>query len=332
MTTQLLLYLPVLHAGYEAFLDRHPDAAEILLLGRGFAADHPVLAKEIRALAPERAAAYLACRPHPRPVRVVEPADLPGALTADTLVLPDEDVLRELAARHDLAAGHHVVYERTFLRWDRPWSAATRPVGYTGAVSAAEVDRRLLGLAAAAAGRSSDWWRQVGAVAARDGTVLATAYNRHHPTEYAPYLDGDPRNNYHRGERTDLSTALHAEAAIVARAARDGLPLAGADLYVSTFPCPGCARLVATAGFGRCYFAGPYSLLDGETVLRQAGVELFWVDLGATTPAAPAGAAAAPAGKSTGKPAPGGAAPGGPAGGGPGRGGPGPTAAAPAGS
>jgi dCMP deaminase len=146
-------------------------------------------------------------------------------------------------------------------------------------VDTTDLARELLGTAATAAQRSSDWWRQVGAVAARGGTVLASAYNQHHPTEYAPYLDGDPRNNFSRGERVDLSTAIHAEAAIVARAARDGLPLHGADLYVSTFPCPACARLVAEAGFRRVYFAGPYSLLDGEAVLRQAGVELCWVAL-----------------------------------------------------
>ena len=290
---QVVLYLPVIHAGYEAFLDRHADAAEILLLGRGFAAEFPALAKEIRALAPERAARYLAAVSGRGAVRVIEPADLPAALTAGTLVVPDEDVLRALVDRHDLGAGREVVFDRTFLRWDRSWSAAQRPVGWDGAVDAGELARRLLGAAVAEADRSSDWWRQVGAVAARDGTVLATAHNRHQPTEYAPYLDGDPRNNFRRGERIDLSTAMHAEAAIVAWAARDGLPLAGADLYVSTFPCPTCARLVAAAGFSRCWFAGPYSLLDGETVLRQAGVELYWVDLAAPpTPAAPANPAA----------------------------------------
>ncbi len=78
--------------------------------------------------------------------------------------------------------------------------------------------------------------------------------------------------------RTDLSTAIHAEAAIVAAAARDGVSLRGADLYVTTFPCPACARLIAEAGLRRCYFAGPYSVLDGEDVLRAAGVELYWVD------------------------------------------------------
>lgn len=53
--------------------------------------------------------------------------------------------------------------------------------------------------------------------------------------------------------------------------------LAGADLYVSTFPCPGCARLVAAAGFARCYFVDPYAVLHGDEVLRAAGVALIRV-------------------------------------------------------
>jgi dCMP deaminase len=113
--------------------------------------------------------------------------------------------------------------------------------------------------------------------------VLGAAWNRHHPSEYAPYFGGDPRDAFERGVRADLSTALHAEAAIVAQAAREGTPLAGADLYTTTFPCPACARLIAEAGFRRCYFAGQYSVLDGEQVLRAAGVELYWVDTGQPT-------------------------------------------------
>ncbi|WP_205863187.1 deaminase [Planosporangium thailandense] len=246
----------------------------MLLLGRGFAERFPALRKDIRALTPERAAAYL--RATGTPATVVEPDGLRTAVTADTLVVPDEEIMRELVDRHELQG---VIFERTFLRWDRPWAQAEKPADYDGTVATDEVSRELTRLAVVEAQHSSDWWRQVGAVAVRDGKVLGTAYNRHHPTEYAPYLDGDPRNEFHRGLRPDLSTAQHAEAAIVARAAREGVSLAGADLYVSTFPCPACARLVAEAGFTRCYFAGPYAMLDGDGVLRAAGVELIWVDL-----------------------------------------------------
>ena len=275
---QLLLYLPVIHSGYEGFLARHADAAEILLLGSGFTAAYPSLAKDIRALSPARAAEYLRRAGPAAPVRVVEPDDLAAAVTGDPLVLPDEAIMRDVAARYRLDAGRTVLFDRTFLRWDRDWATAKTPVSFDGEITVDELSRELLGRAEAIAGRSSDWWRQVGAVAARDGRVLGCAWNRHHPTEYAPYLSGDPRDAFERGVRADLSTAIHAEAALIAGAARDGTSLAGADLYTTTFPCPACARLIAEAGFLRCFFAGQYSVLDGEQTLRAGGIGLIWVD------------------------------------------------------
>lgn len=275
---QVLLYLPVIHSGYEGFLRRHADAAEILLLGSGFIDGYPSLAKDIRALPPERAAEYLRLAGGGASIRVVQPADLAAAVTGDPLVLPDEEIMRDIAARHDLGTGRSLVFDRTFLRWDRDWATAASPVNFDGEITAADLPRELLGRAQALSERSSDWWRQVGAVAARDGQVLGTAWNHHHPTEYAPYLNGDPRDAFERGMRADLSTAIHAEAALIADAARDGTSLAGADLYTTTFPCPACARLIAEAGFARCLFAGRYSVLDGEQTLRARGISLIWVD------------------------------------------------------
>jgi dCMP deaminase len=292
---QVLLYLPVIHAGYEAFLRKHSDAAEILLLGPGFMADYPILAKDIRALPAARAAGYLRLATAAGPpggedgaggsgaggsprIHVVEPADMAGAITGDPLVLPDEQVMRDIADRYGLGTGRSLVFDRTFLRWDRDWATAKTPVSFDGEITAAELPRELLGRAQALAGRSSDWWRQVGAVAARAGQVLGCAWNHHQPTEYAPYLNGDPRDAFERGVRADLSTAIHAEASLIAGAARDGISLAGADLYTTTFPCPACARLIAEAGFVRCFFAGQYSVLDGEQTLRARGISLIWVD------------------------------------------------------
>jgi dCMP deaminase len=307
---QVLLYLPVLHTGYEDFLTRHGDADEILLLGRGFRQAYPSLAKDIRALPPQHAAEYLRLLRPRATIRVIEPADLPGALTGDVIVMPDEEITRDLARRSGLGAAGAgaagpagpaapaVVFDRTFLRWDRDWASAQAPVVFDGEISAAELPRELIGAAEAVAQRSSDWWRQVGAVAARDGQVLGCAWNQHRPSEYAPYFNGDPRDGFARGVRAELSTAIHAEAALIARAARDGPSLSGADLYTTTFPCPACARLVMEAGFGRCYFAGQYSVLDGEQVLRAAGIRLIWVDTRAAIrrPGHP-GAPAAPAGR-----------------------------------
>ena len=72
---QVLLYLPVVHAGHEAFFARHGDAAEVLVLGEGFRGLFKSLAKDIRALPPERAAQFLQVMLPDTPVRVIEPAD-----------------------------------------------------------------------------------------------------------------------------------------------------------------------------------------------------------------------------------------------------------------
>ena len=275
---QVLAYLPVLHAGYERFLAEHcgPED-ELLLIGRSFAADHPVVRKEIRALDPERLLSWLLSLGLVGRGRVVETGDLPDAVTGPELVAPDEDLIRTLIAEHALADRARVRLVPTFLRWDKAWSRAGFLPEWDGSITADDYARSMQQLAAEAAGRSSDWWRQVGAVAVRDGEVLVVEHNRHLPDEYAPYLDGDPRNDFKRGVEMERTTAIHAEAAIVARAAREGIRLQGADLHVTTFPCPNCARLVAEARFARCFFAGGYSVLNGDEVLSRAGVELIYV-------------------------------------------------------
>ena len=133
-------------------------------------------------------------------------------------MLPDEDVTQNLAAEHTWA-GRELVFDKTFLRWDRQWSQAQRPADFDGKLAVG--DSRPAGrLRQALADRSSDWWRQVGAIAWRGEEVLGAAWNHHCPTEYAPYIDGDPRDGFSRGVRADLSTAIHAEASVVAKAAR----------------------------------------------------------------------------------------------------------------
>src|SRR5260370_14600083 len=103
-------------------------------------------------------------------------------------------------------------------------------------------------------------------------------WNHQQPSEYAPYLSGDPSVAFERVTRADLSTAIHAEAALIAGAARDGTSLAGAGLYTTTFPCPACARLIAQPGFVRCLFAGRHSVLDGHQTLGARRTTLIWLD------------------------------------------------------
>jgi dCMP deaminase len=128
------------------------------------------------------------------------------------------------------------------------------------------------------AGKSSDWWRHVASAIVKDGKVLLVAHNHHIPSAQTPYIQGDPRSDFQKGVNLELSTAIHSEASLIAQAAEKGISLRGASVYVTTFPCPPCAKLIAYSGIKKVYYSSGYGVLDGESVLKVKGVEIIFVE------------------------------------------------------
>lgn len=60
------------------------------------------------------------------------------------------------------------------------------------------------------------------------------------------------------GDLTEFGRAMHAEMSAILDAARNGRAVAGASLYVTTFPCHNCARHIVGAGIRNCVFLAPY--------------------------------------------------------------------------
>ncbi len=197
------------------------------------------------------------------------------AAAAPMLTLPAEDVSYALVERFFPRC--EVRYDTVFLRWDKTRTAALR-VAQAPPAEPQDSNSELAELelaALAAAEQSIDWWRQVGvALRLPDGTIRV-AGNEHHPHPLSAYAAGDPRSNFYKGVALELSSAEHAEARLIAGAARAGVATEGAVMYVTDFPCPPCAKLIAGAGIRRLYFRSGYAVLDGEDVLREAGVEVL---------------------------------------------------------
>lgn len=272
--TVVVAYVPVVHEGYRRFLERHAAGRRMYVMGRDLHEDFRPLAKDVRALEPDDAARALAALGIAQSVTVLGAAEA-GRLAEQeglSIILPAEDVSYAVVERFFPRAA--VRYDPAFLRWDK---TKTVQLLDPQPVRAEHDDQALQQLAQAAedeAARSLDWWRQVGAALRfADGTVAA-AHNEHHPHPHAPYAAGDPRANFTRGVELELSTATHAEAALIARAAREGRATAGGEIYVTDFPCPPCAKLIAGAGLKRLYFRRGYAVLDGQDVLAAAGVEV----------------------------------------------------------
>ncbi|MDP3957866.1 MAG: hypothetical protein Q8Q36_00165, partial [bacterium] len=190
-------------------------------------------------------------------------------------VFPDEDVSRRIAKR--FFSGRKVTFRSAALRWDGIRAFQKLPPDEDVVVSFSEMARKFLRRTENLAGRSSDWARQIGLIAVmKDGQRFAV-FNEHMPPR-TQYVNGDPRSNFEPGEMIECSTALHCERALIAEAAsRKGMSLRGAKVYVTTFPCVGCAQQLAKARIASVYFKEGYANLNGRQILRDEGVRVIRV-------------------------------------------------------
>jgi dCMP deaminase len=276
MSEVAIAYIPVLHEGYRRFLDTHARERPLFLIGPELYVDYRPLAKDIRSLDAELAAAALAAWGICSAVSVLDERSAASlAEQSPSITLPDEDVSHQVVER--FFARCEVRYDTSFLRWDKSRSVRLLVPGAAKPLSADEEIADIVAAAQAQARTSVDWWRRVGAAMRfADGTIAAAA-NEHNPHRLSAYAVGDPRSNFFKGVGLELSTATHAEAQLIAQAARDGVSTNGAVMYVTDFPCPPCAKLIAAAGVSKLYFREGYAVLDGEDVLKAAGIEIVQV-------------------------------------------------------
>ncbi len=276
--TVIFAYVPVLHQGYLNFFEKHPEAKELFLIDKTVTADSEPFVKDIRVVAAEKMKKVMDALGIFENVTVVSAKNLERLASQDReWIMPDEEFMHELAQKYFSKAASQPHFDTTFLRWDRKNILANKEVESAKNILPADFNKKFLEQATALKEKSADWWRQVGAVLAKNGEAQIFAWNHHLPSELESYFNGDPRGTFHKGEYIELSTALHAESSIIAEAAKKGISLLGSELYVTTFPCPVCAKLVASAGIKRVYFSEGYAMLDGETLLQAAGVEIYKV-------------------------------------------------------
>ncbi|HYM45805.1 MAG TPA: deaminase [Solirubrobacteraceae bacterium] len=276
MSEVVVAYIPVLHEGYKRFLDAHAHGRRLFLIGPPLYADYRPLAKDIRCLDAELVAASISAWGICSEVSVLD-VDGAARLAAErpAITLPAEDVSYQVVER--FFGRCEIRYDTVFLRWDKSKSAQLLVPAAAEPVSGDQAIADIAAAAEAQAARSIDWWRQVGAAIRFSDGAIVSATNEHLPHRLSAYAAGDPRGNFFKGVSLELSTAAHAEARLIAQAARDGISTKGAVMYATDFPCPPCAKLIAAAGVARLYFRTGYAVLDGEDVLEAAGVELMRV-------------------------------------------------------
>lgn len=117
--------------------------------------------------------------------------------------------------------------------------------------------------------------RQVGALITRNNKVLVTGYNS------APFglsscneLGGcmRQRDQIPSGTRQEYCRAVHAEQNAIVEAAVEGISIKGGTLYVTTYPCSICARMIINCKLKRIVYKGDYQDENSHRMLRESGI------------------------------------------------------------
>lgn len=267
-----LAYLPVLHQGYIDWFTAHPDVKACFVLDVNGSSQLNYLRKDVRALEANEAQQILQASRFFEAVHVI-PINEAARLKKYELYVPDDDVTAVLESTSLKDATMHKY--PVFLRWHRNNVRAEQVVQDDETITYKAAPKQIRETIEHQAAQSTDWWRRVGAVLTSQDAVVLSGYNTHLPTAYTPYVDGDMRMNLNRGDGIELVGTQHAEASVLAEAASKGIKTSGLDMYVSTFPCPTCAKFIGHAGIARLYYEEGYALGNGVESLRAFGTKII---------------------------------------------------------
>lgn len=123
--------------------------------------------------------------------------------------------------------------------------------------------------------------RKMGAVIVRDKRILTTGYNGA-PQGIKPCVERGEclrrKLGIPSGTRAEVCYAVHAEQNALIQAARMGVSVYSATMYVTYSPCIICARLLINAGIVRVIYRYDYPDEFSREILKEAGVELIKFD------------------------------------------------------
>jgi dCMP deaminase len=151
-------------------------------------------------------------------------------------------------------------------------------------------DEYFMSIAQVVATRSTCPRKFVGAVIVKNRTILSTGYNGS--------IRGMPHCSDvgHMMEDDHCVATIHAEANAIIQAAKNGVVIDGATLYVTASPCWGCFKHSANAGIVRICYGEFYRDQRSLDVAHQIGLELVHIPLpGVALPKAVLPPTAAPA-------------------------------------
>jgi len=126
-------------------------------------------------------------------------------------------------------------------------------------------DKNFINIAKEIASASKCVSKQVGAVIVKDGRILSTGYNGTPAgfTNCCTHWDGAYTKDHHDWSKT---YEIHAEMNAIIWAARKGISIEGASIYVTLEPCSECSKNLIASGIKRIVYEKAYEHTNSEVV------------------------------------------------------------------
>ena len=122
--------------------------------------------------------------------------------------------------------------------------------------------------------------RQVGSVIVRDKRIIATGYNGA-PAGVESCLERGfclrDKLDIASGTRQEVCYATHAEQNALVQAAKLGISVDGATIYITHRPCVICTKLLINAGIKRIVYDVNYPDEFSVNLIKEAGIELVHI-------------------------------------------------------
>lgn len=128
-------------------------------------------------------------------------------------------------------------------------------------------DQNFINIATELAKASKCVSKQVGAVIVKDGRILSTGYNGT-PAGYincCEYWAGKYTSEHHDWSKT---YEIHAEMNAIIWAARKGISIEDATIYVTLEPCSECSKNLIASGIKKIVYAKPYEHTHSDTISK----------------------------------------------------------------
>jgi len=128
-------------------------------------------------------------------------------------------------------------------------------------------DKNFLNIAKELASASKCVSKQVGAVIVKDGRILSTGYNGT-PAGFincCDHWDNKYTSQHHEWSKT---YEIHAEMNAIIWAAREGISIEGATIYVTLEPCSECSKNVIASGIKRIVYEKSYEHTNSSVITK----------------------------------------------------------------